>query len=46
MSFTIHGIPVSRGIAIGRAVLVSSSRADVAHYFIEPAQAMAEVTRR
>jgi phosphotransferase system enzyme I (PtsI) len=45
MSFSIHGLAVSRGIAIGRAVLVASSRADVAHYFIEPGQAEQEVQR-
>jgi phosphotransferase system enzyme I (PtsI) len=45
MSFTVHGLAVSRGIAIGRAVLVASSRADVAHYFIDPAQAQQEVQR-
>jgi len=27
--------PSPRGIAIGRAVLVASSRVDVAHYFID-----------
>ena len=45
MTLSIHGLAVSRGVAIGRAVLVSSSRADVAHYFIEPAQAVAEIDR-
>ena len=45
MSFSIHGLAVSRGIAIGRAVLVASSRADVAHYFIDPEQAEQEVQR-
>ncbi len=45
MSFSVHGLAVSRGIAIGRAVLVASSRADVAHYFIDPAQAESEVQR-
>ena len=34
MSFQLFGLPVSRGVAIGRAVLVASSRVDVAHYFI------------
>ena len=34
MSFQVFGLPVSRGVAIGRAVLVASSRVDVAHYFI------------
>ncbi len=45
MTFSIHGLPVSRGIAIGRAVLVASSRLDVAHYFIEPSQVAAEINR-
>jgi phosphoenolpyruvate-protein phosphotransferase (PTS system enzyme I) len=45
VTFSIHGIPVSRGVAIGRAVLVSSSRADVAHYFIEPGQIASETER-
>ncbi len=34
MSIQVFGIPVSRGVAIGRAVLVASSRVDVAHYFV------------
>jgi len=45
MTFSIHGLPVARGIAIGRAVLVASSRLDVVHYFIEPAQVEAELKR-
>jgi phosphotransferase system enzyme I (PtsI) len=45
MSLQVFGIPVSRGVAIGRAVLVASSRVDVAHYFIAPAQADAEIER-
>ena len=45
MTFCIHGLPVARGIAIGRAVLVASSRVDVAHYFIEAAQVDAEIDR-
>ena len=45
MSFQMFGLPVSRGVAIGRAVLVASSRIDVAHYFIEPAQVEAEIER-
>jgi phosphotransferase system enzyme I (PtsI) len=45
MSFAIHGLAVARGIAIGRAVLVASSRMDVAHYFIEPDQVRAEINR-
>ncbi|MFN4103507.1 MAG: phosphoenolpyruvate--protein phosphotransferase [Tepidimonas sp.] len=45
MTFTLHGQAVSRGVAIGRAVLVASSRLDVAHYFIAPDQAEAELAR-
>lgn len=45
MTFSIHGLAVARGVAIGRAVLVASSRVDVAHYFIEPAQVPAEIER-
>ncbi len=45
MTFSVHGLAVSRGIAIGRAVLVASSRADVAHYFIDAAKTDEEITR-
>ncbi|MDN3918646.1 phosphoenolpyruvate--protein phosphotransferase [Roseateles violae] len=45
MSFQVFGIPVSRGVAIGRAVLVASSRVDVAHYFIGEDQVSAELAR-
>lgn len=45
MSFTVHGLAVSRGIAIGRAVIVASSRIDVAHYFVKPDQVEAEIQR-
>ncbi|MFZ4288346.1 phosphoenolpyruvate--protein phosphotransferase [Variovorax sp. HJSM1_2] len=45
MTFSVHGLPVARGIAIGRAVLVASSRVDVAHYFIESDQVAAEIDR-
>jgi phosphotransferase system enzyme I (PtsI) len=45
MSFQVFGLPVSRGVAIGRAVLVASSRVDVAHYFIEEAQVEPEIER-
>jgi phosphoenolpyruvate-protein phosphotransferase (PTS system enzyme I) len=44
MTFSIHGLPVARGIAIGRAVLMGG-RVDVAHYFIEPHQVEAETER-
>jgi len=45
MTFSIPGLAVARGIAIGRAVLVGSSRMEVSHYFIEPAQVEAEIER-
>ena len=45
MTFSIHGLAVSRGIAIGRAVLVASSRADVAHYFVDASQVETEIQR-
>ena len=45
MSIQVFGLPVSRGVAIGRAVLVASSRVDVAHYFIAEAQVESEITR-
>lgn len=45
MTFSIHGLAVAKGIAIGRAVLVASSRADVAHYFIEVDKVDAEIDR-
>lgn len=45
MSFQVFGIPVTRGVAIGRAVLVSSSRIDVAHYFVDEAEIGVEVAR-
>ncbi len=41
----MFGLPVSRGVAIGRAVLVAASRVDVAHYFIDDGHAPAEVAR-
>jgi len=45
MSFQVFGLPVSRGVAIGRAVLVASSRIDVAHYFIDEADVEQESER-
>jgi phosphotransferase system enzyme I (PtsI) len=45
MTFSIHGLAVAPGIAIGRAVLVASSRVDVAHYFIDASQVASEVDR-
>ncbi|NBW25158.1 MAG: phosphoenolpyruvate--protein phosphotransferase [Betaproteobacteria bacterium] len=45
MAFSIHGLSVSRGVVMGRAVLVGSSRRDVAHYFVEPEQVAVEIDR-
>jgi phosphotransferase system enzyme I (PtsI) len=45
MSFQLFGLPVSRGIAIGRAVLVASSRLDVAHYYVAGEDVDAEIER-
>jgi phosphotransferase system enzyme I (PtsI) len=45
MSIQVFGMAVSRGVAIGRAVLVASSRVDVAHYFVGPDQLEGEIER-
>jgi len=45
MSFTMHGIPVSGGIAIGHAHLVSNARLEVAHYDVPPNQIEGELAR-
>jgi len=45
MSFLLHGIGVSAGIAIGRAQLVSHATLEVAHYQIRPEQVAAEIAR-
>jgi phosphotransferase system enzyme I (PtsI) len=45
MSIQVFGMPVSRGVAIGRAVLVASSRVDVAHYFVNVDRAPHELAR-
>jgi len=45
MSFQVFGFPVSRGVAIGRAVLVSSSRIDVDHYFVNGSEVEREIDR-
>jgi len=45
MSIQIFGLPVSRGVAIGRAVLVASGRVDVPHHFIDPNKVREEVGR-
>ena len=45
MSIQVFGVPVSRGVAIGRAVLIASSRVDVAHYFVPADKVEFEVAR-
>ena len=45
MSFTIHGVGVSGGIAIGRAQLVSHAQLEVAHYDIPESQVATEQAR-
>ena len=44
-SFTLQGIPVSRGITIGRAHLLRPAAMDVQHYLIAQEQVEAEVLR-
>ena len=45
VSFALHGIGVSGGIAIGRAQLVSHATLEVAHYALGAQQVTAEVDR-
>jgi len=45
MSFTIHGIGVSGGIAIGHAQLVSHAQLEVAHYNIPKSRIADEQAR-
>jgi phosphoenolpyruvate-protein phosphotransferase (PTS system enzyme I) len=45
VSFVLHGIGVSGGVAIGRAQLVSHATLEVAHYAIRPEQVAAEIER-
>ncbi|MDE2456050.1 MAG: phosphoenolpyruvate--protein phosphotransferase [Burkholderiales bacterium] len=45
MGIQVFGTPVSRGVAIGRAVLVASSRVDVAHYFVPADRLEHEINR-
>ena len=44
-SFTLHGIPVSRGISIGRAHLLTPAALDVKHYLVPEERLEAEVER-
>lgn len=45
MPFTLHGIPVSRGIAIGRAHMLARAALDVSHYLVDEDKLDAEVER-
>ena len=45
VSFLLHGIGVSSGIAIGRAQLVSHATLEVSHYDIKPEQVPKEIER-
>jgi phosphotransferase system enzyme I (PtsI) len=45
MSFALHGIPVSGGIAIGHAQLISHAQLEAAHYRVPPQQLEDEVRR-
>jgi len=45
MNFVLHGYPVSGGITVGNAHLVSTARLEVAHYEIEPDAVDAEIAR-
>lgn len=45
MPFTLHGIPVSRGIAIGRAHMLARAALDVSHYLVDEDRLDAEVER-
>ncbi len=45
VSFALHGVGVSGGIAIGRAQLVSHAMLEVAHYTIPAGKVVAEIAR-
>jgi phosphotransferase system enzyme I (PtsI) len=45
VSFSLHGVGVSGGIAIGRAQLVSHATLEVAHYTIAASKVPAEIAR-
>jgi phosphotransferase system enzyme I (PtsI) len=45
MSFALHGIPVSGGIAIGHAHLISHAQLEAAHYLVPAEQLPDEVAR-
>ncbi|WP_417068657.1 phosphoenolpyruvate--protein phosphotransferase [Niveibacterium terrae] len=45
MSFTLHGLPVSQGIAIGHAQLISHALLEVHHYTVAPRAVLKELER-
>ena len=45
MSFTLHGLAVSGGIAIGQAHLISQATLEVSHLVIAPRLVEKEVAR-
>ncbi|MGY8527121.1 phosphoenolpyruvate--protein phosphotransferase [Paracidovorax citrulli] len=45
MPFALHGIPVSRGVAIGRAHLLAPAALDVSHYLVDEGRLQDEVQR-
>ena len=45
MSFTLHGIPVTNGIAIGKALRIAPSAMDVKHYLVDEGAEQVEQTR-
>lgn len=45
MAFTLHGIPVTNGIAIGKALRIAPSAMDVVHYLVDAGKEAAEEKR-
>jgi phosphotransferase system enzyme I (PtsI) len=45
LSFTLHGIPVTNGIAIGKALRIAPSAMDVKHYLVDEGAEQLEQTR-
>ena len=45
MSFTLHGLAISGGIAIGQAHLISQATLEVSHLVIAPRMVEKEVAR-
>ena len=45
MTFSLHGIQVSKGIAIGKAVLISRAALEVSHYLVESGKEAVEAQK-